>query len=770
MKSCVLMKLFLFAMCMAQGISVSHAIPRVSNREAKPEEIGCLPREGDRCAINPPPLAWLAESEASTYTVELSSSPAFSTPDVRATTKYLLYTHTAPLKPGDYSWRYRYETTGGEVSNWSHVRHFTIPAGAVVFPRPSSQWLAKTIPVEHPHAFIRPEGAAALRESPNKMPKEWQLLKSDADKALSVPLMKEPQPWKDGKWNMPEWLTYYREITTASRTVETLGFAYLVSGEPVYGEAARRWLLNFASWDPLGTTSMSVNDEQGMAIMYSGARAYSWVHDRLNPDDIAMIRRMMRERGNDAYRHLRKAPYDQFAYDSHSGRIWHFLGEVALVFYHEIPEAAEWLDYAMTIFYGWYPAWGDTGGGWAEGLHYWVSYNEFVSTWLDEMRGVLGINGALKPYYSASGYFPMYVAPPGGVLAGFGDFSEGAPPAGRGRVVAMLAVALMNPEWQWFVDKAGMGDFRGFARYLYAMRAKPVPREPVQNSVLKVFHKAGWAIFHSNMTDPPNNVQLMMRASPYGNISHSHSDQNNVVLSAFGAPLLVNTGVRDFYGSPFCNEWYWATRGHNCVLIGGEGQGRGVISAGRVAVSGGDRQWGYVLGDASGAYRDSAKSCKRYAAFVRGEIIVLLDEVDTKARDVELLFHGRAPFVIAPDQTGFHLENTTGALETLFFGPNKFTITQTDKYTTQPEPVVKTKPEWHLTAKMSRPDKNDVMRIVSVLLPHKTAVPPVVSGVAVDRRQDLVTVSWKRGGKPESLVFDCAGPVVKFNQAAADSK
>jgi len=181
--------LLLAMFCVGTTAQVSHALPTVSNREASPEEIGYLPKEGDQCAVNPPALAWLREEGATTYTVEISSSPAFAKPEVSASTKYLLYTHTKPLTPGNYSWRYRYETPDKKVSDWSKVRHFVVPSGAVIFPRPSREMLAKAIPSEHPHAFIRPEGLTGLRESKKRMPAEWTKLKAEADECLSVSLM-----------------------------------------------------------------------------------------------------------------------------------------------------------------------------------------------------------------------------------------------------------------------------------------------------------------------------------------------------------------------------------------------------------------------------------------------------------------------------------------------------------------------------------------------------------------------------------------------------
>ena len=72
---------------------------------------------------------------------------------------------------------------------------------------------------------------------------------------------------------------------------------------------------------------------------------------------------IMKVRGEDCYNHLRGRKHLWHPYASHSNRAWHWLGEVAIAFHDEIPEAATWLDYAMTIQYNAYPVWSDEDGG-----------------------------------------------------------------------------------------------------------------------------------------------------------------------------------------------------------------------------------------------------------------------------------------------------------------------------------------------------------------------------------------------------------------------
>jgi hypothetical protein len=730
--------------------------------------VGYLPPDASPVAINPPPFAWVPEKGAVEYLLQVSTSSDFKTTAVQAVTPYTLYAHPASLNPGTYYWRYRFHTARTK-SGWSQTRSFTVPAAAPRFARPSRDAVAAAIPAAHPRAYIRPENLAALRASRETLPKAWAQLSAQADEALTAPLMAEPKPWTNDEWNMPDWSLYYGQISKAQVQVQALAFAYLVSGDERYGLAAKKWLMAWTSWDPYGPTSVKVNDEQTMPIVYAGSRTYSWIRPLLTDAEAARVRAMMRVRIGEMFKHLQGTQYMQKPFDSHAGRIWHFIGESASIFYDEIPEAPEWLDWAITVYYGWYPIWGDNEGGWAEGLHYFASYNEFALTWHEQMRGVLGVDTTAKPYYANVGDFPLYAAPPGSAINGFGDFSENKPSVARGRVVAYYASALNKPEWQWFAEQVSPGGAAGPIGYLRAFRPTPEPVAPTPATALKVFHHAGWAVFNSALTDPTRNVQLTMRSSPAGNVSHAHQDQNCIVVGAYGSPLLVNTGFRDFYGSPFCKEWYWTTRAHNGVLVGGAGQDRGMATTASIVAEGGTGKFAWAVGDATPSYGGKAVRARRHVAFVNGETIVMLDEVQpTTATTVELMFHGRAPFTIDGAAQRFELEFEKAALSGWFVAPTPLVLTQTDKYTIQPDDPKKRQPtpEWHLQAQLTGASKAAPNVMVTVMDIHAAGTSSTLTGVRAGSVQGgkAVAAEFTHDGKTQRVVFDLAVPGIKLEE------
>jgi hypothetical protein len=738
------------------------AAPPVSNRAPAANDIGYLPADGSTVATNPPALAWLPEPEADAYAVQLARDQGFSQGVITVTrTPYVLYTHTATLAPGTWWWRYACLDLHGNRSGWSRARRFDIAANAQPFPKPSDETVRERIPKRHPRLMIRPEEVTMLRQARLGPQKDrWEQLVNAAEQYLKTPLMPEPPPWTDGKWNAPEWRRNFADTVRAVEMAETLAFCYLLSGDQRYGEGARKWLLHFASWNPAGSTSMDVNDEAGMPILHVTSRAYDWAYGALSETDRRTMRKMIRWRGEEAYNWLHDKPFEQQAYNSHGGRMWHFLGEAAIAYYDEVPEAKKWLDYALSVFWGWYPSYGDEDGGWAQGYSYWSSYVNRSTWWLDALRAGLGIDGTEKPFYRNVGLFPMYVAPPSGSLVGFGDFAEAEPNARAAVPVSYFARMRGVPEWQWFAESWGKGGGEigpiGFIRDARPDPPKITAKPPSDWPQAKWFRGAGWVTLHSALMNPAENVQVMMRAAPLGNISHSHADQNAIVLGAFGSPLLVNTGIRPWYGSPFCKEWYWTTKAHNALEIDGQGQPKTAEATGKFVVFQPGKDYDYVVGDATPGYGPNIERYRRHLVFLKPDVLVVMDEVNAhKPVSLKFWLHGRAPFTI--DSSNDRVALTFGKASLLGYlrTPGGMATVQTDKYPIPPEQG-QTRPEWHLSAETKQ--KHSQARFLAVLGVGKAGDAIALDGVEDATSGGKIAVQFRRAGKPVTVSVDPAGP------------
>jgi hypothetical protein len=751
----------------ALGAVMFAAPPAVSNRAPGEDDIGYLPADGGTVETNPPALAWLPEPGAAAYAVEFARDGAFKRGVITIPkTPYVLYTHTAVMAAGKWFWRYACLDTAGGRSAWSPARSFLIAPDAQPFPKPGDKLIEDRMPRRHPRVMLRPEELAMFRDArTGAQKKRWDALIATAEEYLKADLIPEPPPWTGGQWNAEEWRQGLAQSTKAAEISETLAFCYMLSGDKRYGDGARRWLLHIASWAPLGTTSMEVNDESGMPILHICSRAYDWAYDALSEADRAKIRGAFRARGEEAYNRLHNIPFEQHAYHSHAGRMWHMLGEAAIAYYGEIPEAKKWLDYATTLFWGWYPSYGDEDGGWGQGFSYWNFYVNKSTWWLDALHSALGIDGTEKPFYRHVGDFPLYVAPPGGAVIGFGDFGEGRPRGDEAILASYFARARNKPEWQWFAEAWGKGEGAagpiGFLRAARPTPPVPAAKAPSDWPTAKLFRGAGWVTLHTDLLHGSEDVEIAFRSARLGNISHSHSDQNAIVLGAYGSPLLVNTGIRPWYGSPFCEQWYWTTKAHNALEIDGKGQPKTGLAKGDVIVFQPGSAYDYVVGDATSGYGDQVERYRRHLVFLKPDVLVMLDEVRAKKPvPLKLWLHGRAPFDIDGAGGRIALAFENAALGGYLFAPGGLKIEQTDKYTIPPE-TGKTQPEWHLSAETSRPQP--VTYILSVLGVSRAGGTVPIRGVSDASADGRIEARFEHAGKTVRISFDTAKPAVRID-------
>ncbi|MEO7495773.1 MAG: heparinase II/III family protein, partial [Massilia sp.] len=119
-------------------------------------------------------------------------------------------------------------------------------------------------------------------------------------------------------------------------------------------------------------------------------------------------------------------------------------------------------------------------------------------------------------------------------------------------------------------------------------------------------------------------------SSPYGSFSHSHGDQNAILLTVAGQPLLVKAGWYDWYGSPYWTDWYHQTKSQNAVTFDG-GQGQLVTGYreqlqrnGKITSFSAQPTYDYVEGDATASYGGALTNARRQLWYLRGENAVIV--------------------------------------------------------------------------------------------------------------------------------------------------
>ena len=754
--------------------ALSAVEPVVSNRVPRPDEIGYRPADGQQVSLNPPSFIWLHEKPADRYAVQWSRQRDFREAVLVDDIPWNTYTHHSPLEAGTHYWRYRFTTSKGERSSWSAVRSVVVPAGAAVLPMPTRAQQRQRVGGAHPRLFVRKDDLARLRQAAaGPLAQEFKKLRDQADRLLRSEPTPEPTQRgsarnKDDLEAIKYWWPNRQQAEKACGEAETLAFVYLVTGEAKYGQAARKWVLHLASWDPDGPTNFALNCEAGKVMLYRPARAYDWAHDVFSQEDRRKIQAATRRRIADAWKsgEVRQGVgHFNSPYGSHANRIWHKIGETGIAFLGEIDEAETWVDYSVNKFFACYPVWSDDDGGWHEGVSYLAGYMAKAPFWLETARKSLGIDVHKKPFFAQVGDCPLYVCPPHSPNSGLGDLSYRPAPSSIGsyldyhmRAQARQA-ASHAPYWRWWFDQWKMDGPDGVTGFLYrAMLGEAPPARSVSDlPQSKVFRGIGVASLHTDLSDARRGVHLLLKSSPFGTQSHGHNPHNSFQLNAYGEPLLVTCVYRDLHGSKFHYQYAHSTAAHNAVLVDGQGQTKHTSAPhGRIAASRLGKDFDWVVGEAAEAYEGRLTRFRRHAVLVKGTqpFVVLCDDLEAKApATFQFMLHALQPFDLDEKAGRLTTKRKAAGLEVRYLWPAPLAMRQWDGF--DPPPRKEFPNHWHVEA--GTKDKAKDLRMVTVLLPYRGQEAPkwsarrdespgaVVVTVTLDGRDIIVRIPRAEG-------------------------
>ncbi|MBM4042589.1 MAG: DUF4962 domain-containing protein, partial [Planctomycetes bacterium] len=623
-----------------QENDAAEAVRRELDRAPQTGEKPFAPADGAVAKLNPPAFVWLPlKKRPASYLVELSRSPKFADSSTLSFDAPIsVHIPTQPLPTGEaesappgrkasasetrtppntWHWRVGVRLPDGSVA-WGKARRFTVAPDAEQWPFPQMEALAGKVPKAHPRLFFPGGELQRVRQSlDGPMKAEYARLLRDAEKCIGEPLIAEPDFLrKTGTERGNEYAGIFRATRPPMDKMETCGLAYALSGERRFGDEAKRRLLHFFAWDPNGSTSLTHNDEPAMWVMQRGTRAYDWVYDLFAPEERAKVEPVMKARCEQFLKRLTGMPFESRPYSSHPARDVGFLGEAALCFIHEWPEARNWLEYVLKIYWSVFPAWAQDDGGWQEGPGYWSAYMSFALHFATPLLKATGENITRKPFFHNTPYYKLYTNPPAARMSPFGDGQHG--PAGAGPLMYAFSTLLRDPYIRWYAEaqKSGPGSgAMGFALFDPSLQPKP----PSDLPQARCFPGAGLVAMHTNLADPKNDVWLVMRSSPFGSISHGHADQNAFCIEAFGEALAIPSGYYPWYGSPHHESWTRETKAKNCITIdGGIGQTkRSWDASGKIARFVTNDKFDYALGDATAAYSGRLTKALRHVVHVR---------------------------------------------------------------------------------------------------------------------------------------------------------
>ncbi|MGR3512656.1 MAG: DUF4962 domain-containing protein [Paracoccaceae bacterium] len=672
------------------------ALPLLDEPKAGRLTIQYAPTAETEIVENPPRFTWLPViDDGAHYVLRLSTNPAFPAKSTQTFAHIPLnfFTPDTVLDPGTYHWSFAVcdPTTGQPTTTWSTPRSFTIAEGLPETPLASRAARLKTATRDHPRLWM----------TPDRLPDFQTAVKADSTHCawatfyeksvlpwMERDIYKEPAGYPNHTRTAPVWRQTYIDLQEVWYAIRHLAIGGKVTGDAKLTARAKEWLLETASWDPMGVTSRAYTDEWAYRVCNALAWGYDWLYDDLSDEERATVRAALRERTRDIAEHaIENAKIHLFPYDSHAVRSVSLTlvpACIALLSDDDL-EVEDWLHYCIEFLFTVYSPWGDSDGGWAEGAQYWMMGMAYLIDAANRLKSYTGIDLYQRPFLQNTGDFPLYCNAPNTRRASFGDDSAlgDLPAIKTGLNMRQFAGVTGKGAYQWYCDQNlalnpntemafynwGWWD-TNFDELVFQTDFPVVDATPPEGG-LRHFKGIGWVGVQHAMDDPDNHIQFVFKSSLYGSISHSHGDQNAFCLAAYGEDLAIQSGYYVAFNSTMHRNWRRQTRSKNAILINGKGQyaekdkAKAMAATGRILAAEEREDHTYIKGDATAAYQSlspEVTSVEREVYFVRNDYFVIVDSVDADTPvTLDWLLHANTPFEIggtsfrtAGERAGFY--------------------------------------------------------------------------------------------------------------------
>ncbi len=769
------------------------------DRPARPRLLSYSPEDGSTVNINPPPFVWVPVRPVTNnfiYTIQISKDREFKSNVItRRGIDFSTYALDQSLEPGEWYWRYGVEGGKGEwfwkygmekgvndydtyptmnpgKNLYSKARKFIVTPEAKTMIYPGIDFMMKSIPQTRPRLFILKDelGSYRYRAKFGDLRQLTSGLKEMCDEHLGEALIDEV-PATDSILKFlktPEakvGAKYQDETCHFSRyyinMMEKFGALYLLTGEGKYGEETKRRLFHFFSWDPEGPTSYYGNNEAAMWMLYKGATSYDWTYDLFRPDEREKIEKVMKFRYGELYEILKNvAVYHSDNFWSHPARMCSFLAEGAICFADKWPEAREWLNYTMTVFWNLYPTWGKDDGGWHEGPGYYDLYGMVGLHSIVAIKKATGLDLSEKEFFKNTPYYFIYTNPPYARMSPFGDLQH-LPPSNtspefelqnRGEMLYCLSSMMNNPYARWYAGATGSGVPKSILG-IVLKNDRVTPKSPADLPQARYFQGVGLVSFHTDLGNAEKDIHFLIHSDPYGCISHSRPDQNAFTLEAFGEALAIASGYYPWWNSEHCQKWSYTTRSANTVTIdGGKGQAfQDATAPGRIVKFESNDLYDYTLGDASKAYKGALTKYDRHVVHIKPGIFVLYDELEApKPVNFEWWLHALSEIKFDNDNKVMNITQGDARLNVRFLQSEKLNFSQIKGFPDAP-PEHGEPDHYHAIATTSV--KSTKTNYITLLVPYKKDNEPDVKVESLVEKSDEVSLVLNFRGKKYFIGF-----------------
>ncbi len=621
--------------------------------------VRALPANGQVQVQNPPGFTWAMHStKPANYVVELTRSGA-APQTYQVDRNWFLPTEVLPV--GSYSWRVRPALT----MEWSTPRLFVIDATAKTFVVPDNATLqARVLARPHPRgllASIAPKSSWSAAMLADRGPAVSALAGGVQRRYTAVPV------YQDSDWP----LITSGALTAATNTqiakmrwamldltrqVEASALLWRITGDRQYLTEAIKRGNQMAALSPYGPTSLANADQETRLIALALAKAVDFLGPDVDAASRATWLKVIEQRTTAIYNAFRTSDggYDEFPFDSHGALAQGYIAVIAALTLGDIPVAKDWFNFAFRAYANAIYPWSGAEGGFANGTSYGQHMALASLTVWQPIAAATGVNLFAKPWSNGFLLSFMHFQPPGSVIHTFGDEHETAPMPTE---LKGYASRFATPEAAWYVKNlVGDEDPLTLLQAPYPLPvASAKTAAPPKNAVL--YPSIGWVAMHSDISDRAR-TSVYFKSSPYGSYNHSHGDQNGLLISSGGRPLLIETGWYDWYGSPLWKDWYRQTKAHNAITYDfGKGQALDGYDVqlsrnGKINSFASTTSLDFAEGDATAAYDGALTKAVRQLWYLRGKDVLVVRDILASATARVFEWNMHAPSLIAIDSAG----------------------------------------------------------------------------------------------------------------------
>jgi hypothetical protein len=698
------------------------------------------PSNGESPKFNSPSFQWPAKKNAS-YSVRISTTKNFDQSLIEKNKiAFALFNPHQQLTQGKWYWQYKINQ-----ENWNPIDSFDINTSTRIFPTLPVDKIINNIPAAHPRVLINKSEINNFRLNASKT-KEAIAIINEANKILTTPIPKEGDalPKYQGKDKFEnEKIASLASKWSGRKIQENLNIfsqAYILTGDIKYFKIAKLWMLEVATWDPMGPSH--TNNFADGGIMSSLAIGLDSFWDLLTESERNQIKKNVSTRADQFY----KLWINQVEARSSSMHVWqhimHNLLETALALKGEHPTAENWIEYIYELWIAQSPKMAEEDGAWINGSAYFGMNALSLIDIPTIFKKLSGVDFMTAPWFQNNPKWLIYSFPPNSTSDGFGNDGERYkfPWINYAGYTDALARLTNNSSATWYANAvaksvgkeiADDAEFRWF-RIRDGIK-KTTALNPLPFKQDAFFPEVGVGYMHTNVQDTKNDLMLSLRSSPFGPMSHTHADHNTFNIAYGGKRLFYNTGYRPAMGDPHFLGWYKHTQGHNGVLIDGNGQPFSDGAFGWIPRNIKGEQISYAVGDASNAYSGIVDGkeidhgmnlFRRHYVMLPPSIIVIYDELEADHPATwSWLLHNYDGFTLDPNKQTVFAQSETAKAQVSLFSSSSIDLKLTDQFSVPVDnwtnkinedgDTLNFVNQWHLEAVSKQ--KNEKMRYLAVM-------------------------------------------------------